>query len=146
MWYRHTIPGLLALSRAYLLTKDSRFAERAAFMLYRLAQVYPAMDHENQSRYGLMEKMKGNRYSGKILNRIWETQVIKDIAEAYDHVWEHIDQDKALQAYSGKSGKEIRAFIEANVLEDGLEAIATGKIAGNFGMHQNAMLYLHLVR
>lgn len=146
MWYRHTIPGLLALSRAYLLTKDSRFAERAAFMLYRLAEIYPSMDHENQSRYGLMEKMKGNRYSGKILNRIWETQLIKDVAEAYDHIWEYIDQCAALQRFTGKSGIQIRSFIEANVLEDGLDAIEQGKIAGNFGMHQNSLLYLHLVR
>ncbi|ODS72705.1 MAG: hypothetical protein ABS46_20725, partial [Cytophagaceae bacterium SCN 52-12] len=146
MWMSHTIPGLLALSRAYLLTNDTKYAEKAGFMLYRLAQVYPSMDHENQSRYGLMEKMKGNRYSGKVLNRIWETQLIRNVAEAYDYVWDYIDKDASLQRYSGRTGKEIRAFIEANVLEDGLDGIADGKIAGNFGMHQNAMLHLHLVR
>ncbi len=146
MWMSHTIPGLLALSRAYLLTGEARYAEKASFMLYRLAQVYPSMDHENQSRYGLMEKMKGNRYSGKILNRIWETQLIRNVAEAYDHVWDYIDKNASLQQYTGKTGKEIRAFIEANVLEDGLDGIADGKISGNFGMHQNAMLHLHLVR
>ncbi len=146
MWMSHTVPGLLALSRAYLLTGDTRYAEKAGFMLYRLAEVYPSMDHENQSRYGLMEKMKGNRYSGKILNRIWETQLIRSVAEAYDHVWNYIDNDASLQRYCGKPGKEIRAFIEANVLEDGLDGIADGKISGNFGMHQNAMLHLHLVR
>lgn len=146
MWMNHTIPGLLALSRAYVLTGDTRYAEKAAFMLYRLAQVYPSMDHENQSRYGLMEKMKGNRYSGKILNRIWETQLIRNVAESYDHIWNYIDKDASLQGYSGKSGKEIRAFIEANVLEDGLDGITDGRISGNFGMHQNAMLHLHLVR
>lgn len=145
-WMSHTIPGLLALSRAYLLTGDTRYAERAAFMLYRLAGVYPSMDHENQSRYGLMEKMKGNRYRGKILNLIWETQLIKDVAESYDHIWNYIDKDTALQRYSGKTGKDIRAFIEANVLEEGLDAIADGRIAGNFGMHQNALLHLQLVR
>ncbi len=145
-WMNHTIPGLLALSRAYLLTGDTRYAERAGFMLYRLAQVYPSMDHENQSRYGLMEKMKGGRYSGKILNKIWETQLIRNVAEAYDHVWNYIDKAASLQRYSGKTGKEIRAFIEANVLEDGLDGIADGRIAGNFGMHQNAMLHLQLVR
>lgn len=145
-WISHTIPGLLALSRAYLLTGDTRYAERAGFMLYRLAQIYPSMDHENQSRYGLMEKMKGNRYPGKILNLIWETQLIRNVAEAYDHVWNYIDKDASLQRYSGKTGREIRAFIEANVLEDGLDGIADGRIAGNFGMHQNAMLHLQLVR
>lgn len=146
MWMRHTIPGLLSLSRAYLLTKDPRYAERATFMLYRLAQVYPSMDHENQSRYGLMEKMKGNRYSGKILNRIWETSLIHQIAEAYDYVWDYFDKNRSLHQYSRKSSEEIRALIEANVLEEGLDAIEDGRIAGNFGMHQNAMLYLHLVR
>ncbi|WP_345031683.1 heparinase II/III domain-containing protein [Ravibacter arvi] len=146
LWCNHVIPGILALSRAYLLTEDERYAERATFMLYRLAEVYPSMDHENQSRYGLMQKMKGVRYSGKILNRIWETQLIRNVAESYDHVWNYIDKNRSLQQYAGKSGQEIRAFIEANVLEDGLDAIESGKISGNFGMHQNAMLYLHLVR
>jgi hypothetical protein len=146
MWNSHTIPGLLALAQAYLLTNDKKYAEKANLMLYRLAEIYPSMDHENQSRYGLMEKMKGNVYSGKILNRIWETSVIRNIAEAYDLVWDSIDSDIALQRNTGRSGKEIRAFIEANLLEDGLDAIQQGKIAGNFGMHQSATLVVHLVR
>lgn len=146
MWYDHTIPGLLSLAQAYSLTGEHRYAEKATLMLYRLAEIYPSMDHENQSRYGLMEKMKGNVYSGKILNRIWETQLVRNVAEAYDYVWDYIDRDSALQQFAQKTGAEIRAFIEANVLEDALDAIDQKKIAGNFGMHQNAMLYLHLVR
>src|SRR5690606_36280565 len=48
--------------------------------------------------------------------------------------------------FTGKSGIQIRSFIEANVLEDGLDASEQGKIAGNFGMHQNSLVYLHRVR
>lgn len=147
MWYDHTIPGILALARAYLLTEKPGYAGKAAFMLYRLAEIYPSMNHEDQSRYGLMQQMRGaGKYKGKIVNHIWETNVIRDMAEAYDHVWDYLDKDTSLQAYTRKSGQQIRAFIEANLLEDGLDAIAEDKIVGNFGMHQNAMLYAHLVR
>ena len=61
--------------------------------------------------------------SGKVLNRIWETRFITGLAEAYDMIWDHIDLSFSLQGKIGKSGEEIRSFIEANLLEDALEAI-----------------------
>ena len=45
------------------------------------------MDHENQSRYGLLMKQRNIAYPGKILNRIWETDMIKNFVELYDMVW-----------------------------------------------------------
>jgi hypothetical protein len=146
IWYRDISPGLLSLGQAYLLTGDPVYASKAINMLYRIASVYPSMDHENQSRYGLMMKRRNLHYTGKIVNRIWETMLIKDFAETYDMVWEYIDRDVSLQQRIGKTGEEIRTFIEANLLEDGLEAVEQGKIQGNFGMHQNALVALHLSR
>ena len=146
IWYNHIIPGILHLAQAYLLTGDSRYASQAAFMLYRMASVYPSMNHEDQSRYGLMMKSRGERYAGKIVNRIWETNVIERAAEAYDLVWNAIDADLSLQKRTGKTGEELRAFIEANLLEEGLNAFDDGKIIANFGRHQSALITLHLSR
>ncbi len=139
-------PGVANLGRAYLLTGDRRYAHKAAVMLHRLAEVYPSMDHANQSRYGLMEKAKGHIYNGKIVNLIWETSLIQNAAEAYDAIWETIDDDGELQKFFSKNGKSIRSFIEANLLEDALDAYMQRKIQGNYGMHQTALLYILLAR
>lgn len=146
MWKGHIEPAFADLAHAYLLTGDKRYAHKAAVMLYRLGEVYPSMDHANQSRYGLMEKMKGHTYNGKILNLIWETSLIQNAAEAYDAVWDNIDNDADLQKATGKTGAQIRAFIEANVLEDAVDAYMQRKIQGNYGMHQIALLYILLAR
>lgn len=146
MWKGHIEPAFADLAHAYLLTGDKRYAHKAAVMLYRLGEVYPSMDHANQSRYGLMEKMKGHTYNGKILNLIWETSLIQNAAEAYDAVWDSIDGDADLQQATGRTGEQIRAFIEANVLEDAVDAYMERKIQGNYGMHQIALLYILLAR
>lgn len=146
IWKRHVIPGLSSLAQAYLLTGENKYAFKANDMLYRIACVYPSMDHENQSRYGLLMKQRNVRYSGKILNKIWETFIVREIAHAYDMVWDQFDNNLTLQKDIEKTGVEIRAFIEANLLEDALEAIKVEKILGNFGMHQHTTVALHLTR
>jgi hypothetical protein len=145
-WYRTIDPAMLNLSRAYLLTGDKRYAHKAAVMLVRLAQVYPSMDYGDQSRYGMMLKMQGGRYPGKVLYHTWEAFFARDMAEAYDNIWNAIDGDAELQKLYGKSGEQLRGFIEANFLEDAVDAYFANKIEGNFGMHQTALLYILLAR
>lgn len=146
MWHREMVPGVKSLARAYLLTGDKKYAHKAAVMLHRIAQVYPGMDHARQSRYGQMMAAKGIDYPGKVVNAIWETSLIQSLAEAYDAVWETVDGDEELQKLTAKRGEAIRAFIEANILEDGIDAYYSGKVRGNFGMHQNSLAHLALVR
>lgn len=139
--------GLAALGRAYLLTGDKRYAHKAAVILHRTAEVYPNMDHESQSRYGqLMFENDGSRYTGKIINAIWETYYVAQLAETYDAVWEILDTDEALQSIAGKSGAQLRGFIEANVIEDGIDAVYEKRARGNYGMHQRALLIAAIVR
>ncbi len=145
-WHRHIIPGILNLGRAYQLTGDAGYAHKAALMLHRLAEVYPSMNHEEQSRYGQMMKARNGVYRGKIVNYIWETNTVLQSAEAYDAVWESIDGNQALQQYLGKSGVEIREYIESNFLEESLRAFEENKVLGNFGMHQSAVLAVNLAR
>jgi hypothetical protein len=110
-----------ALGRAYLLTGDKRYAHKALVLLHRFAEVYPEMDYEPQSRYGTMMRARaalpgedrqphlGNRHG-----HAW--------CEAYDACWDAIDTDELLQKETEKSGEQIRAFIEANLLEDAIDA------------------------
>lgn len=146
LWKDYLAPGVRSLGRAYLLTGDKRYAHKAAVLLHRFAQVYPGMDYNKQSRYGQMQTALGNTYKGKSLNRVWETSVAKSIAESYDIIWDTLDSDSELQRFTGKSSPQIRSFIEANLLEDEIDAYFTGQMRGNFGMHQSALVYLMLSR
>lgn len=140
-WMNHIVPGVLNLSRAYTLTGDARYAHKAVVMLDRIAEVYPAMDHASQSRYGQLQAQRGIHYGGKIVNAIWETGILRNLAESYDAVWETIDGDAALRDVTGRNGQQVRAHIEANLLEEGIDAYFKEEIRGNFGMHQCALVY-----
>ncbi len=146
LWHRHISPGVHALGEAYQLTGDPRYAHKAAVMLRRIAEVYPAMDHAKQSRYGEMMAARGIDYPGKVVNAIWETADITNYAQAYDAIFETIDADTELQNLFHQSGPELRSFIDANLIEDGIDAYYSGKVRGNFGMHQSALVTLGLVR
>ncbi|MBN2310918.1 MAG: heparinase II/III family protein [Candidatus Hydrogenedentes bacterium] len=144
--HSHVIRALRQLGFAYLYTGDTRYAHKAAVLLDRIAEVYPAMDYHAQSRYGQLTAKAGGRYEGKIVNHIWATGNLTEMALCYDAIWETIDGDTELQALTGKSGEEIRAGIEANILEEGIDAVFAGVISGNFGMHQRALVYATLAR
>ena len=139
--------AILFLSRAYLLTGDRAYAHKAAILLRRVAEVYPNMNYEQQSNFGRMMAAEGTRYTGKIVNLIWEAyQVTPELSEAYDNIWETIDTDAALKAFYHQTGEQLRAFIEANYLEEAIDAYYADKIRGNYGTHQAALLELAVVR
>lgn len=142
----HVIPAIGVLAQAYQITGDARYAHKTALLLDRVAEVYPAMDYHNQSRYGQLQAANGGHYGGKIVNLIWATGNLTTMATAYDAVWETIDANAALQSLTGKSGEQIRANIEANLLEEGIDAIFAEEIRGNFGMHQRALVAATLAR
>jgi hypothetical protein len=146
MWNKHLVPGVQALGRAYLLTDRKAYAHKALVILHRIAEVYPEMDYAKQSRYGEMMAAQGVDYPGKVVNAIWECTVAQSLAEAYDAVWSAADGDAALQQETHRSSGEIRAFIEANILENAIDAYFQGKIRGNFGTHQSALVHLALAR
>lgn len=154
LWVQHPVAphpnlqgGLAALGRAYLLTGDAHYAHKAAVLLARIAEVYPNMEYESQSRYGqLMAEKDGTRYTGKVVNAIWETYLVAQFAETYDAIWETIAGDAALQKLYGRSATELRARIEGNLLEEGIDAVYGKRARGNYGMHQRALLVLAIVR
>lgn len=145
MWKSHIIPAVDSLAQAYVLTGNKRYAHKAIVMLDRIAEVYPDMDYCNQSRLGQLLKKKNEKYQGKILNHIWESQVLKQFAENYDVVWETIDNDVELQKLTNRTGLEIRTHIEENLLREGIKAYFEGNIGGNYGQHQLALVTAALV-
>ena len=144
---RCLVNAVQSLGRAYLITGDRAYAHKAAILLHRIAEVYPNMNHEQQSRFGQLMAETGTRYTGKIVNAIWEAyQITPELCEGYDAIWETIDGDTALQKFYGKTGDQIRANIEANYLEEAIDAYFADKIRGNYGTHQRALLLLAVVR
>ena len=144
---RCIINGIRSLSRAYLLTGDHLYAHKAAVLLRRVAAVYPTMNYEQQSRFGELMATQGTRYTGKIVNLIWESyQIAPSLAEAYDNIWETIDGDAALQKFYGETGEQIRAGIEANYFEEAIDGYFNDMMRGNYGTHQRALLMLAVVR
>jgi len=144
---RCIINGIRSLSRAYLFTGDRRYAHKAAVLFRRVAEVYPNMNHEQQSRFGELMAAQGTRYTGKIVNLIWESyQVAPSLSEAYDNIWETIDGDTALQKFYGQTGEQIRACIEANYFEEAIDGYFNDLMRGNYGTHQRALLLLAVVR
>jgi oligo-alginate lyase len=146
IWRNHILYGLRKLSRAYILSGNKLYAHKAAVLLDSIAEIYPAMDYRNQSRSGLLAKNADKFYGGKIVNHIWESFALRDMAESYDAIWETIDSDYELHRFTGKNGRQIRADIESNILEEGIKAYYAKKIIGNYGQHQNALIYAVAVR
>ncbi len=141
-WMRHIIPAVHNLARAYLLTGDQRYAHKALVMLCRIADYYPDMDHNKQSRYAT-EFVPS--YTGKIVNAIWETGVATNLAEAVDFVWDAIDGDAELQRSLGKDADAIRQHLYHNLLMEFVKAIKEYRISGNYGMHQKTLLTTAIV-
>ena len=161
-WMNHLIPGVQNLSRIYLLTGDEECALRAMVLLDRIADFYPRLDYNAQSRYA-REFYSG--YTGKIVNRIWECGVATKLCEAYDNIRPALPNleytvtgaldpvnahDKIETRTRGGSDvdRAIRERFVRTVLAGIFENHPTAgipDIRGNFGMHQETALTAALV-
>lgn len=62
LWHDYIIPAVQNLGFAYQITGDAKYARKAVLMLSRIAELYPSMDHNKQSRYATEFNQK---YQGK---------------------------------------------------------------------------------
>jgi len=136
-WIRHIFPALSDLSQAYMLTGDRTYAHKAAVMLCRIADFYPSMDYNKQSRYAA-EFLP--TYTGKILYHTWETNTVDMLSACYDLIWDTIDEDTVLQHTLKMDGKQISAHIEKNLISEFIENVYNSRILGNYGKHQMSLL------
>ncbi|MEW6751238.1 MAG: heparinase II/III family protein [Candidatus Latescibacterota bacterium] len=131
--WQTVVSGLTALSRAYLLGGGGQYAHKALVILDRLAEVYPQMDYSTQSMYAA-EFSPG--YDGKMFNLISETGNAAQLCKAVDAVRDAIPADPLF----GATAESTRGKIERGIIGAALEGIYGGKVRGNYGMHQEALL------
>jgi len=132
-----------AFRDAYILTGDPKYARKAGLMLYRVAQFYPDMDWAYWRKLGFFNSDGGNE-KGKVMGRIWETDLAKSLVSAYDAIWPALGDPELLAYLSKKTGQTatcagVRALMDKNLLHEVHDEILAGNIAGNEGMHQTAM-------
>ncbi|HEY8659833.1 MAG TPA: heparinase II/III family protein [Hanamia sp.] len=139
--------GLATLADAFLYTGDKRYAHKAAILLDRIADVYPAMDWKPYADRGWYHSDGGSKL-GKIEGSIWETGVVQMFADSYDKILSGTQDDPALYIFLKQQSKKYelpkpkgtRAFFVANVddgiLKTAFEAVLSLQIRGNQGMHQ----------
>ena len=149
-YWRYIISGLDALANAFLYTGDRRYAHKAAILLDRLADVYPAMDWAPYARLGWYHS-DASTGRGKIEGAIWETATVRQLADAYDKILSGTLQDKQLFAflkrqsekYDLPSEKGTRALfiknVDERILKTAFKAVVSRQIWGNQGMQQLAV-------
>lgn len=140
-WRSTWVGAALKLAQAYALTGNRDYARKAIVILDRAAMVYPAMDYQTQSRDAAM----GAGRPGKIINAFWEANLARDLAIAYDLVFETLMGTNRI-SLSWRSSLQIRQNIEANLLEEAMDAYDTTDIDGNYGTHQSALGHVAIVR
>ncbi|MBI3923104.1 MAG: heparinase II/III family protein, partial [Armatimonadetes bacterium] len=143
-WQRDVLPGVQSLAQAYLLTGKPLYGHKCAVMLARLAEQYPQMNYLKQAYHHAYPT--GVR--GKILDYIWETGVVSNLATAYDAVFPATDltADPELASFVRNRGiSDLRGSIEKNILSEMIDCLMNNTIRGNMGMPQQAMATLALV-
>ncbi|MES3017260.1 MAG: heparinase II/III family protein [Bacteroidota bacterium] len=139
--------ALTELGDAYIYTGNKLYARKAAIMLDRLADIYPAMDwnpYASRGWYG----SDGGTLIGKIGGNIWETMLVRIFIDNYDKILSGTVDNPELYSflkvqskkYHLPSQKGTRALFVKNV-DDGLlrevyKGALSKKIKGNQGMHQ----------
>ncbi len=139
-WIMHKDTSHIKLSDAYSRTGNPGFARRTLAILDKFAERYKDYNYSKQSRYA--EEVQSN-YDGRILNSIWECFMARHFAQSYYKVKDFLNtNDSELEQALGKTCAQIKQNIENNMFRVMANDIMTenGKIRGNFGMHQIALL------
>ncbi|MCC6483264.1 MAG: heparinase II/III family protein [Armatimonadetes bacterium] len=151
--WRELLGGLQRLSEAYLYTGDKTYARKAAIILDRIADVYPSMDWKTYADMGWYHS-DGSSHKGKIEGCIWETGVVRWMADSYDMILSGTVDNPELYAFLSDRAKAYAlprpkgtrdlfvANVDDNILRCAAQAIKDGRIRGNEGMHQSAMAAL----
>lgn len=148
IWRGYAEEMINSFSGAYAVTGDRRYSDAVLVVLARFAQIYPELktdDHIRSEGYGVSD---GGSGKGKILGCIWDTGIASYVSLAFDAVKPAIETmgEEALAFIKAKTGNEIdtpdklKSFIDKNVLCKIYEEVVAGRIRGNNGMHQKALV------
>jgi len=140
--------GISALACAYTLTNDSAYAHKCGVLLARLADVYPDMDWRPLYQLGFSHS-DGNSGMGKVEGCIWEVGNSGDWSLVYDRIYDALARDRELAAFvDGMHRRQtltptpdpVAAHIEDNLVREIIRAVKDGRIQGNEGTHQWAII------
>lgn len=139
-----------SLSQAYIFTGEQKYADGAAVLFARIAQVYPQMLFSEQRVRG--SETEG--IPGKIVDRVWSADMMSDFIEDYDAVYTALDSlgNEAREFLTHKNQnidlgcpERLKCYIEDHIVCSVIEDIQRGLIFGNQGMHQKTLLLAAVV-
>ena len=138
--------GLDRLSQLYALTGEKKYAHKAAVLLLRIAQQFPnSTDKANRCHWGSYRF-----HAGLVTYYIWSCGDVSGIATAYDLIFDAL-ADPEIVAFASrkipsiKTGDDLRAYVDTNIIRVGAQALIDNVIEGNLGMHQRTASILALV-
>jgi len=143
-WQRDVLPGVRALANAYLLTGEPACAHKCAVLLAKIANDYADFDYPTQAYHHKWP----TGINGRILDYIWETGTIGNLALAYDAIHPALAEgaDPELAAFlKGKGIDDLRPHVEQRMLRVMAEDVMRGFIRGNVGMYQRALCFAAIV-
>ena len=138
-----------ACAKGYLMTNDPRYAHKALVALSRLAVEYAYLgtmtQHRHRNNRRQVDRLGPAPFSeGPTLARSGFTVYCIDqpgyqrsIAEAYDAIWPAIDDDEQIVAFlqskgfAVTNGKDVRRFIEENLMAVWMQGAMDGATASN---------------
>ena len=154
VYMSYVCPGVAALSQAYLLTGEKKYARKACILLTRVAAVYPDYDKRFSrtwyGEYGGQDPRKPQHQGGMISDRIWECFALNRLALAFDAVKNYPENDPELLKYFAGKGVDVstasqwRDYIRNAIFRPAAKALFQRMIKGNDGMHQATALALAL--
>lgn len=139
--------ALTELGDAYIYTGNKLYARKAAIILDRLADVYPAMEWNTYASKGWYGS-DGGTLIGKIGGSIWETSLVRIFIDNYDKIISGTINNPELYSFLKKQSQKYRLPSEKGTrqlflknVDDGLlrevyKGALSKKIKGNQGMHQ----------
>lgn len=139
------IPSALEAFRdAYLYTDDIRFARAGAELLDRMADFYPDYD------WYQWHDLRGEEYRGNVIDPVWSCFLAGLLCRCYDAFYPVYEDPELIRRLSEKAAVQglanpkntadaLRANVEDGILRTVFRDSVRCKIAGNFGMTQNAV-------
>ncbi|MBQ3054809.1 MAG: Ig-like domain-containing protein, partial [Oscillospiraceae bacterium] len=141
----------LTLGYTYSGGEKKEYGRVLAVLLDRIADIYPEMSTGVYDPYML----DNGWYGGKFAGGISDTDLVAEMAAAYDAVFDLYD-DPVVMANIRKNAEkwnfdnkntpaEVREHFETNFLHETIKALDSKQIYGNDGMHQTTMVYTGVV-
>ena len=149
-WKQLVLGGIKSLAAAYVVTGERDYAHRAGVLLDRVADLYPTFDFGTQ---GLVYEGRGR--SGYVSTWHDACEETRELALAYDQVFEALGEDERLVSFLARKAQECKldnskatfADIQHNIEERILRDALTNreKIHSNYPRTEIAVMVIQMI-